>query len=112
MLGAATLLFFPIAVAAFMLHIRRKYSLASYTAWSAPFLVLAVVVWLSTSSVVLSYVGPLNASGFESWAASAAVAVLVGICAIPLRSLALRWVQGVAAFISFNFVVLLGSWIA
>ena len=45
MLGSATLLFFPIAVATFMLYIRGKYPLVTYIAWSTPFIALALTVW-------------------------------------------------------------------
>ena len=103
MLTIAIDLFFPIATAAFLLHIRRKYGAGTYLLWSLPFLTLAVCVWLTTSDVVYYYFGRLCSSGFESWGAPLAVAALVAICAFALRRPWLRWLQGVTAFVAFNF---------
>jgi hypothetical protein len=105
-------IFFPIATAAFLLHIRRKYRLGPYLAWSLPFLVMALCVWLTMSDVIYYYCGRLCASGFESWGAPLAVVALVSICSLALQRNWLRWVQGVVAFIAFNFCLLFAGWIA
>ncbi|HEV7607102.1 MAG TPA: hypothetical protein VGO61_07185 [Steroidobacteraceae bacterium] len=112
MLTIAIDLFFPIATAAFLLHIRRKYQLGTYVVWSMPFLVLALCVWLTTSNVVYYSCGRLCGSGFESWGAPLAVAALVVVCAFALRRPWLRWMQGAVAFVAFNFCLLLAGWIA
>jgi hypothetical protein len=112
MLTIAITLFFPIATAAFLLHIRRKYQLGIYLAWSLPFVILALSVWLSTSDVVYYYCGRLCSSGFESWGAPLAVATLVAVCAMRLRRPWQRWLQGWTAFFAFNFCLLFAGWIA
>jgi hypothetical protein len=112
MLTFAIDIFFPIATAAFLLHIRRKYQFGTYLAWSTPFLVLALCVWLTTSDVVYYYCGRLCASGFESWGAPLAVAMLAAICAFAFQKTWLRWAQGAVAFVAFNFCLLLAGWIA
>lgn len=112
MLTIAIDLVFPIATAAFLLYVRRKYQLGTYIAWSLPFLILALCVWLMTSDVVYFYCGRLCGSGFESWGAPLAVTALVVVCAFSLRRPWLRWAQGALAFVAFNCSLLSASWIA
>lgn len=105
-------LFFPAATVAFLLHIRRKYKVDVYLAWSCVFLALALGVWLTASDVVYFYCGHLCGSGFESWGAPLAVLAIILVCVFALRRSWQRWVQGAIALVAFNFCLAVAGWVS
>ena len=105
------LLFFPIATAAFLTHIRLSYSLMQYFVATIPFLAVGLYAWARADDVLLSYNGPLMASGFRSWAAPVAIFSIAALCAFPARGSLARIGQICIAVIVANaWTVVFAGW--
>jgi hypothetical protein len=76
-------LLLPAALTALLLYLRRKYPLHVFACVALESALIAVGLWACGPTVTLHYSGPLNASGFDSWAFVPAFVSIVLVCAIP-----------------------------
>ena len=113
MMSLTILLFFPIAMAGFLTHIRLSYSMKQYLVATVPFLAVGIYAWTRADNVLLSKNGPLMASGFASWAAPVAILSIAVLCGFKPRGAFARIGQISAAVIVANaWTVVFAGWIS
>lgn len=104
--------FFPLATAAYLLHIRQKYSLEGYILATLPFLAAGLFAWAHDRDIILYYNGPLMASGFKSWAAPVAIASIAILCVFRMPGIWWRTSQILMSFVIVNFWIFYAGWIS
>jgi hypothetical protein len=101
----------PLALAATLLWVRRRYGVRVYAAVGVVLVAAAFGVWASTSDIFYYHLAPLAAGGFHSWAVPPAVLSAVIICIFSFRRF---WVllQSLLTLLLANVFFLLAGWVA
>jgi len=105
------LLLLPVALTALLLYLRRKHPLHVYALVALECVLIAVGLWACSPTVTLHYSGPLNASGFDSWAFVPAFVSIALVCAIP-PFFVWRFFQPFTAVLSALYWFFKYSWLA
>ncbi|RDH45835.1 hypothetical protein B9G39_21600 [Zooshikella ganghwensis] len=98
-------IFIPIFTSLFFIIMRGKYNTKAYLITLFPFLLISLIVMISSKYVVFGF------SGFKSWSLLAGFVSAFLICIYKASKGYIKFMQALFAFIVFEFWIMYTSWL-